>query len=375
MSGLASPSSAPESPARLDAILSRVGRVGIELLSLVLPVGAALGVGAVLVEALGEDAVEVFRWVWWGAFGTQGNLLTTLRWATPLILSGLAVSVAYRAGLFNMGGEGQIYAGALAAAMVGVHLVAPAPVHLPLALLTSCLAGALYALIPALLRVYLRVNEIVTTLMFNYLAVLLTELIVVAVYFSGGAMTAVEIATPRVAETAALARLVPRYPLTWGIFVSVAVAVLAFVLLRRTVWGYEVEAVGASESFARYAGVRVAPLTFGVFLLSGAIAGLAGGLEVLGPHRRFVSRFATNLGFDGILVALLGRTDPLGMIAGGLFLAAMKNGFMAVERLTEIDRNVAIVLQATILLFVSSRALINLARGLGKGGQRHVGDL
>ncbi|BAS27893.1 ABC transporter permease [Limnochorda pilosa] len=347
--------------------------MGVEILGLAIPVLAALLLGGSLVEGLGGDAREVLSYLWWGAFGTTGNLLTTLRWATPLILSGLAVSVAYRAGLLNMGGEGQIYAGAFCAALVGVHVSAPASVHVPLALLASLLGGAAFALVPALLRVYLRVNEIVTTLMFNYMGVLLTEFLVLATYFSGGATTAVEIATPRIAETAAIARVVPRYPLSWGIVGSVLVAVLVFAVLRRTVWGYEVEAVGASEPFAEYAGVRVRRVALAVFLLSGAIAGLAGGLEVLGTNRRFVSRFSTGLGFDGILVALLGRTDPLGMIAAGLFLAVLKNGFFAVERLTDVDRNVAIVLQAVILLFVSSRALIDLVRRFRRGGDRHVG--
>ena len=166
------------------------------LAGLLTPIAVALAIGAVLIAWIGESPREVFSCLLWGAFGTIGNALTTLRWATPLILSGLAVTVGYRAGLLNMGGEGQIYAGALCAALVGVEIAAPAHIHLPLALLASAAGGALFALIPVLMKVHLRVNEIVTTLMFNYIGLLLTDLLVLVIYYRGGSSSAVEIATP-----------------------------------------------------------------------------------------------------------------------------------------------------------------------------------
>lgn len=345
------------------------------LLGVTLPVVAALVVGALLVWLLGHDPLAFFANLWWGAFGTVGNLLTTLRWATPLILSGLTVTVAYRSGLLNIGGDGQIYAGALCGAIVGVGVTAPAWLHLPLALGAAALGGAAFALVPAVLRVYLKVNEVVTTLMFNYIGFLLTDYLVIALYFGGNAASAVQIATPRVQATATIARIVPRYPLTWAIVVSVALAVIAAIVLKRTVAGYEAESTGANPGFARYIGVKVPRVAIASFLVSGAIGGLAGGLEALGTYRRFVSQFSMGIGFEGILVALLGRTDPLGMIVGGLFLAAVKNGFFAVELRMDVDRSVALVLQAVILLFVSSRSLIDLVqRFRRKEGAALVGD-
>lgn len=344
------------------------------LLRLLIPIAAALLIGGLLVWSMGRNPLDLYRNLWWGAFGTLGNTLTTLRWATPLILSGLAVTVAYRAGLFNMGGDGQIYMGALAAALVGVELAAPMAVHLPLAILASCLAGALFALIPAILRIYYNVNEIVTTLMFNYIGTLLTDYLVLVIYFGGDPTRALLIQTPRVAATASIARFVARYPLTWAIVVSVGVAVLMAVLLKRTVWGYGLETTGANPEFARYIGVRTRRVMLSAFLISGAIAGLAGGLEILGTNRRFVSQFSTGIGFEGILAALLGRTDPLGMIAAGLFLGALKNGFFAVERMTDIDRSLATVLQAIILLFISAQALMELI-GKRRGGTQRVGTV
>jgi len=345
-------------------------------MTVTLPVAAALVVGAILVLLLGHNPLELFRYLWWGAFGTLGNVLTTLRWATPLILAGLTVTVAYRSGLLNIGGDGQIYAGALCGAMVGVGLTAPMWLHLPLALLAAAAGGALFALIPALLRVYLKVNEVVTTLMFNYIGFLLTDYIVIAAYFGGSSAGAVQIATPRVQLSATIARILPRYPLTWAILVAIAVAILAAVIMKRTVAGYEAESTGANEGFARYIGIRVRRVALGSFLVSGAIAGLAGGLEVLGTYRRFVSQFSTGIGFEGIIVALLGRTDPLGMIVGAVFLAAIKNGFFAVELKMDVDRSVSLVLQAVILLFVSSRTLMSLVQKFrSKGGGHDVGDI
>ncbi len=337
------------------------------LAGMLTPIAVALAIGAVLIAWIGESPREVFSCLLWGAFGTIGSVLTTLRWATPLILSGLAVTVGYRAGLLNMGGEGQIYAGALCAALVGVEIAAPAYIHLPLGLLAAAAGGALFALIPALMRVYLRVNEIVTTLMFNYIGLLLTDLLVLVIYYHGGSSSAVEIATPRIAETAGIARVIQRYPLTWGILASIGLAIVMDIILKRTAWGYEKETTGSNSRFARYIGIRVERASLVAFLLSAAIAGLAGGIEILGANRRFVSRFSTGLGSDGLIVALLGRTDPLGMVAAGLFLAALKNGFFAVERMTDIDRNVAIVLEGIILLFVSSRALAEFVGQVRKG--------
>jgi len=236
------------------------------LLRLLIPIAAALLIGGLLVWSMGRNPLDLYRNLWWGAFGTLGNTLTTLRWATPLILSGLAVTVAYRAGLLNMGGDEPIYMGALAAALVGVELAAPMAVHLPLAILASCLAGALFALIPAILRIYYNVNEIVTTLMFNYIGTLLTDYLVLVIYFGGDPTRALLIQTPRVAATASIARFVARYPLTWAIVVSVGVAVLMAVLLKRTVWGYELETTGANPEFARYIGVRTRRVMLSAFV-------------------------------------------------------------------------------------------------------------
>lgn len=328
----------------------------------------SLAVGAVLIYGLGSDPLEVYRYLAWGAFGTGVNLIRTLRWATPLILSGLAVATAYKAGLFNMGGEGQIYAGALGAALAGTLVSLPRFLHLPLALLVAALAGGLFVLLPAVLKVYLGTNEIVTTLMFNYVGVLLTEYLVMVIFYPAGSVTKlVELATPDIARTAILPKLVPPHELNAGLYLALGLSLAVYWLYKRTTVGYEMEVGGANPLFARYAGLPVHRAALFSFVLSGMIAGIAGGIETLGANGRFVSRFSTGLGFDGILVALLGQAHPLGVIFAGFLLGALKNGSFVVERVTDVNRNVAVILQGVLILLMSSPYLLKLAGGRRKG--------
>ncbi len=227
-------------------------------------------------------------------------------------MSGLAVSFAYRAGLFNMGVEGgQIFIGAFVAALAGIYLDRLGFYHMPTALALAAIGGGLFALLPAWLRVYEGVNEIVTTLMLDYVALFLTNYLLVTYFLPGGsAVRAVEVATKRIAKSAEIPLLVPPHPLNAGLYLAVILAILAHVFFRRTVAGYRLTVAGASDPFARYGGIAVRKVGLIAFVISGMIAGLAGGIEVLGSSGRFVAGFAKGLGQNGILVALLGKAHP-----------------------------------------------------------------
>lgn len=337
-----------------------------QFLGYIIPLLLALIVGAGLILYLGENPWEVYRLLIWGAFGSLNNMISTLRWATPLIMSGLAVSFAYRSGLFNMGVEGQIFIGAFAAAIAGIYLEGLGVFHMPVSLIIAAVGGGLFALLPAWLRVYEGVNEIVTTLMLDYVALFLTNFLLVTYFLPGGsAVRAVEVATQRIAKSAAIPLLAPPHPLNAGLYLAIVLCIVVYFFFRRTVAGYQMTVVGASESFARYGGIAVRKVGLIAFIISGMIAGLAGGIEVLGSSGRFVAGFAKGLGQNGILVALLGKAHPLGVIFAGFFYGALKNGSFVLERMTNVDRNVAIVLQATIILFMSSRAILEWLKKKG----------
>jgi ABC-type uncharacterized transport system permease subunit len=330
-----------------------------QVVGYLVPILAALVVAGFLIFYLGENPLEVYRLLLWGAVGNLTNLISTLRWATPLILAGLAVTFAYRSGLFNMGAEGQIFMGAFVGALAGIYLDGLGIFHMPIALLASALGGGLFALIPAWLRVYQGVNEIVTTLMLDYVALFLTNYLVKTYFLPGGQATrALEISTERIAPSAAIPLLAPPHPLNAGLYLAIVLCILVYLFFRYTVWGYRMTVVGASESFAQYGGIPTKRIGLLAFVISGMIAGLAGGIEVLGTSHRFIAGFATGLGQSGILVVLLGKAHPIGVIFAGLFYGALKNGSFVLERMTSVDRNVAIVLQATIILFMSGQVVV-----------------
>ncbi len=238
---------------------------------------------------------------------------------SPLILTGLAAAVALRIGLWNIGGEGQFYAGAIAATLVGLHVQAPASVALVAMALAGFAAGAAWILVPALARAFLAVDEIITTLLLNFVAVLLVT------YLCTGPMR-----DPANAVTAASAHVPYEIPpllddLHWGFAVSVALVCVVALLFGRSVWGYEVRVAGANRHAAAYAGVRVRRRIMQVFLLSGGLAGLAGMLEVAGTVHRLEGGISNNFGYLGIMVAALAGASPLAVLPASLLLALLLN--------------------------------------------------
>ncbi len=236
---------------------------------------------------------------------------------SPLILTGLAAAVALRIGLWNIGGEGQFYAGAIAATLVGLHVHAPAGVALVLMALAGFAAGAAWILVPALARAFLAVDEIITTLLLNFVAVLLVT------YLCTGPMR-----DPANAVTAASAHVPYEIPpllgdLHWGFAISVVLVLVVALLFGRSLWGYEVRVAGANRHAAAYGGMRVTRRIMQVFLLSGGLAGLAGMLEVAGTVHRLEGGISNNFGYLGIMVAALAGASPLAVLPASFLLALL----------------------------------------------------
>jgi general nucleoside transport system permease protein len=327
-------------------------------------ISLALALGAMIILALGENPLRAYAALARGAFGSANAVARTLRLASPLVLTGLAVIVAFRAGVINLGVEGSLYLGALAAALTGIYLPGWLGwLHLPLALAAGALAGALWALIPGLLRAKLNVNEVVATLMLNYVAVLLADYLVLN-YFLDPIIgkTSDRPATVPIPATARLPVILPQFSLTAGILIGLAFTALLVWLYRRSLWGYEADMTGLNQRFAHYGGIATPRVMMLAMAVSGLLGGLAGATESLGEFGRYVAGFSNGLGFDGVTVALMAALSPLGALAAALFLGALKNGAAAMELAVNVPRDMVLVVQGLILALLTAKYLPPLLR-------------
>jgi general nucleoside transport system permease protein len=339
--------------------ISRTATLLVPVISVLL----ALVFGAVLLSLAGANPWKTYQAMLEGAFGTptlwqQGryhNLIETMVKATPLMLTGLAVAVAFRMRFWNIGAEGQLVMGGVAAAAAALWVPTWLPflpesrwVYLPLVMAASMLVGALWALIPAFLKAYLKVDEIITTLMFNYIAILLYQYLFNIAWkdpdgfgFPGTAM---------IPDFTWLPRITGR--LHWGFFLGIAAAVVVWIVMDRTRWGYEIRLIGESKNAGRYAGISLAGTILLVMFLSGGLAGLAGMSEVTGISYRLQRGLAVGTGFTGIIVAWLARLNPWAVLVVAFLMAALFVGGEQIQMTMGLPASVSPVLQGAILLFV-----------------------
>jgi simple sugar transport system permease protein len=311
-----------------------------------------------------------------GAVGSPQALSETAVWATPYIFAGLAVALAFKGGLFNIGAEGQLALGALIAAWIGFglpRLVGPLPaaVHVPLALLGGAAAGAAWGAFPGWLKARTGGHEVINTIMLNYLALLLASFLLNGPWKDPNPLNVVA-QTPLIAESARLAPILPDYRLHWGLPLALLTALVVYWVLWKTTIGFEIRTVGANPSAARYAGIGVGRTIVLSMALSGLLAGLAGGVEVVALNHRQTLSFNIGYGFDAITIALLGRTHPAGVVAAALLFGAMRNGATRMQFLTQVPVDIISVIQALILLFVAADAIVRWLYRLRAEGDRLV---
>ena len=293
-----------------------VGRAAAIFVATVL---AALVLAAPLIIAAGSDPMTAYTALYNGSLGGQRPFTETLVSMTPLLFGGLAVAIAFQAGLFNIGVEGQLVAGGLAAGVVGIKMTTWAPVHVLLALLAGAAAGALWALVPAALKAWRGVHEVITTIMMNFVAFSVSRFLVKP----GGALEGeIPTGTEPVESTAELPRIWDPTRLHFGIIVGLIVAGACWYFIYRTPGGYRFRLVGANPVAARFNGISSNRVIVEAMMLSGALGGLTGAVEVLGTHRRFLDSFSPGYGFDSIAVALLGALHPVGVAAAVVLLRA-----------------------------------------------------
>ena len=344
----------------------------LEKITPLIAVTFALLVGAIVILLIGEDPIFVYKTLFSNAIGNRDGWGNVLFRATPLIFTGLTVAFAFRCGLFNIGGEGQMYIGTFLATWVGFTFTnLPGFILLPLCILTAAAGGALWAAVPGILKAKTGVHEVIVTIMMNWIASSLTFFLVLK--FKAPPTEAMVAAgvkqmiphTREIAEAARLPRLYnifnflnidfPSYnQVNISFFIAVGVAALAYYILWKTNLGYEIRAVGYSPLAAEYGGISVSKNIILAMMISGAFAGLVGTNEVMGFKYRWRQELFTGLGFNGIAVALLGKNHPLGVVLSAILFGILNYGGAIVNIYTEgrIPRELIMVLQAVIVIFV-----------------------
>ena len=321
----------------------------------------ALALAAVPLRFAGADLGGAYRQMAVASLGSWFALAETLTRSTPLILTGLAVAVAFRARLWNIGAEGQLYLGAVVAVALGsgaLHL--PAPLLLPLVMLAAATAGALFMLGPTLLKVRLGVDEVVTTLLLNFVALLLVGLLIEGPMQDPMSMGWPQSA-PIIAE-ASLPRLIARTRVHAGLLVALAAAVLVWLYLDRTVWGLETQAVGSNARAAAYAGMPVSAVLVRAGMISGALAGLAGAGEVAGLKGYLTQDLSPGFGYTGIVVAMLAQLQPLAVVPAAIFVAAVFVGADSMSRTAGVPSYIADLVVALSLLTMLLAGLVTRYR-------------
>lgn len=321
---------------------------------------AALAIGGVMLLMMGANPLQGYAALLDGAFGSTNALADTLVKATPLLLVGLGICIAFRGGVINIGGEGQMILGALAGTVVGLMLPeAPGLLVVPLALLAGLLAGAVWGGIPGYLKARFNVNEILSTIMMNVIAVQLMNLLLRDALIDTQQTGAARIPqTVRLAAAFDLPRLVPTR-LHLGTLIAVLLAFVVYFLLWRTTLGYRIRAVGLNQHASRYAGIQVNRYMVLALLLSGAMAGLAGVIQVYGVNHRMVTDgtaagFTGSAGFNGIVAALFGQLHPIGTIPASFLFGALLVGANKLQRVSQVPAALITALNGLVVVFVVS---------------------
>lgn len=328
--------------------------------------------GAVLLAVAGINPGVAYGKLLNGVFGQVKYVTWSVVYAAPLILTGLSVAFSFRTGVFNIGAEGQFVVGSIAACVVGIVFHLPAPLHIFLCIVAAVAAGALWGVIVGFLKVKRGINEVLSYIMFNWIAFYLSNYIVnlKAIRRVGGGE-----ASQDVADTARI--LAPEFVKTatrctaanWGIVIAVAVAILVWFIISKTTLGYQLRAVGFSKSAAEYGGINTNKMFLTAMAISGALAGLGGAVQTLGMAGR-VSQFASQeqYGFQGITVALIGSSHPVGCIFAGLFYGAMKYGGGKLS-LVNAPAEVVDIIMGIIIFFIAISHIFKVIFNRKKGGK------
>lgn len=337
----------------------------------------AVVLGGIIIALVRGNPFLAYFGLLQGSFGSAKALSETSVWATPYIFAGLAVALAFKGGLFNIGAEGQLALGAVSTAVIGYALPEwlgfdiPAIIHLPLAIIIGMAMGALWAGIVGFLKAYTGGHEVINTIMMNYIALNTISFLLNGPLKDRNPENVIA-RTPLIADSARMPVIFDGLRVHWGFVLALLVAFLVWWMLNKTTLGFEIRTVGINPDAAKYAGINVKRTIILTMMLSGMLAGLAGALEVTGLNYRHELGFSIGYGFDAIAIALLGKSHPLGVVLAAILFAAMRNGATRMQFLTQLPVDLISMLQALILLFVAADAIIRYIYRIKAKGERVV---
>jgi simple sugar transport system permease protein len=316
---------------------------------------AGLVIGSIIVLLQGQNLLAAYAALIRGAFGDQLAVSSTLTRAAPIVVTGLGTALAFKSGLFNLGGEGQFVLGALATAIVAIYVPLPPIVAPVVALMAGVLAGALWAAVAGVLEAHYGMSLLIVTLLQNYLAVLFAAYLVAAPLRDRSGAGALY--QTRMVPTAARLAFIPGLQLHLGLLLGLLVVVAVALFLARTIKGFELRMMGLNPLFARYSGINTARQTVLAMSLSGAVIGLAGGIETLGVHYRYIEGALTvpQYAWTGLVAALMANSNPWGTLLAGVLLAALQTGASGMELATGVPYQLSNIIQAVIIIFVAAR--------------------
>ncbi len=344
-------------------------RVLLELLRIIIVIIIALVFGFIITALVSEEPVEAYQELLTGPLPKISMTEDGLTWrginrfgnwiedSITLILVGLAVALVFKANQFSLGAEGQIYLGALAAGMVSLFVQAPLAIHISLALIAAAVAGFLWGLVPGILKAYVGADEIVSTLMLNVIAIQIYNLLLIHWLRDP---TAGFIGTEFFPKTAVLPVVIPGTRVTVALFIAVVAVIAVWFLMARTPLGYEIRVIGANLKFAEYGGINTKRTIALSFAVSGLLAGLAGAQLATGLVKQLTLGISVGVGFEGIVVALLARNNPLAVPIAGLFYGYLRTGAQIMERSSDVTREVVLIIQAIIILMITAERVLPL---------------
>ena len=336
----------------MEKLKKAFGAFLVPLLSILL----AFLIGGIIMAALGADPFQAVKFLFQGAFGSKAGIGTTLTKATPLMFTALCACFAYKCGVFNLGGEGQFLMGSMAAFLTCYFTGLTGVAGIVLALLAGALAGGIWGMIPGVLKITRGQNEMIISIMLNYVATLF-----MGVIYTSWIRDASVPQTPAIADAVHLPRIISGMRFTWGLVIAVAVGLILYYVLFWTSAGFRLRAVGYNMTASRFNGIPVKRYMLASFIISGAIAGLGGSAELLGTQFRLINGFGAGYGFDGVAMALIGQLHPLATMVVALFFAVLRVGSTTMQAATGVPTSVSDIIQALVIVFsVAGMALTKL---------------